>query len=253
MENLLLKFKQKGALFVEYALILSFVIITGVVFLSDGIVSESIATIFDKTAQMLGIAADDVKTERPILLTTLFIGNGSWQWDKAGFGSSAKMLHTYYGDDETNLDRKGLYKLDANTEYEVSVTFDRYEKNGFLFMANAIQLYNADGNKTTNYFDSGTPPYSTTEATKSGDTHSGKNPAADMNYKYTENSDGTITYTATFKTNDKESYFGMNFGVRSTSNAPGVVQDFSKVGITDTQKEQLKEQITNTMTLTKKE
>lgn len=51
------KFGEKGALFVEYALILAFVIVVGVVFLSDGGLKDPISKIFSKTGSELGEAA----------------------------------------------------------------------------------------------------------------------------------------------------------------------------------------------------
>ena len=51
------KLGQKGALFVEYALILAFVVIVGALFLSDGGLKDSISTIFSKTASELNAAA----------------------------------------------------------------------------------------------------------------------------------------------------------------------------------------------------
>ena len=51
------KFGEKGALFVEYALILAFVIVVGVVFLSSGDLNQSISTIFNSTGSELKNAA----------------------------------------------------------------------------------------------------------------------------------------------------------------------------------------------------
>lgn len=52
------KLGQKGAMFVEYALILAFVIVVGVVFLSgNDSMSSNISTIFSKTGSELTKAA----------------------------------------------------------------------------------------------------------------------------------------------------------------------------------------------------
>lgn len=51
------KLGEKGALFVEYALILAFVIVVGVVFLSSGDLNKNITTIFSKTGSELSSAA----------------------------------------------------------------------------------------------------------------------------------------------------------------------------------------------------
>lgn len=51
------KLGQKGALFVEYALILAFVLVVGVVFLSDGSIASNIKKIFDGTGTMVEKAA----------------------------------------------------------------------------------------------------------------------------------------------------------------------------------------------------
>ncbi|MCQ2373102.1 MAG: hypothetical protein MJ050_03385, partial [Phascolarctobacterium sp.] len=52
------KLGQKGALFVEYALILAFVLVVGAVFLSDGSLATNIKSIFAGGSQMVGGAAD---------------------------------------------------------------------------------------------------------------------------------------------------------------------------------------------------
>jgi len=52
------KLGEKGALFVEYALILAFVIVVGVVFLSDSGLSSNVSTIFSKTGSELSKAAN---------------------------------------------------------------------------------------------------------------------------------------------------------------------------------------------------
>lgn len=51
------KLGEKGAMFVEYALILAFVIVVGVVFLSDGGLKEPISQIFSSTGSELKNAA----------------------------------------------------------------------------------------------------------------------------------------------------------------------------------------------------
>lgn len=53
------KLGEKGALFVEYALILAFVIVVGVVFLSDDSgLKSNVSTIFSKTGSELSAAAN---------------------------------------------------------------------------------------------------------------------------------------------------------------------------------------------------
>lgn len=58
------KLKQKGALFVEYGMILAFVIVVGVVLVGDKTMSSNVNSIFDKTAQMLGLAAEGKDGEK---------------------------------------------------------------------------------------------------------------------------------------------------------------------------------------------
>lgn len=54
------KLGQKGALFVEYALILAFVLVVGVVFLNDTGISTSITSIFTKGKTTLEAANNSV-------------------------------------------------------------------------------------------------------------------------------------------------------------------------------------------------
>ena len=56
MNKILNKIRQRGALFIEYALVLAFVIVVGVVFMTNEN-SKSIETVFSKTASTLEIAA----------------------------------------------------------------------------------------------------------------------------------------------------------------------------------------------------
>lgn len=57
------KMSQKGALFVEYALILAFVIVVGVVFLNgDNSVASNVNKIFSSTASLLSTAANGSST-----------------------------------------------------------------------------------------------------------------------------------------------------------------------------------------------
>lgn len=53
------KMRQKGALFVEYALLLAFVLITGVAFVNRNEFPDSVKSIFVKAEQILGLAAGE--------------------------------------------------------------------------------------------------------------------------------------------------------------------------------------------------
>lgn len=56
--DLLKNIRQKGAMFVEYALILAFVIAVGVIFLGEGGFKNSIASIFGQTNEKLQVAVN---------------------------------------------------------------------------------------------------------------------------------------------------------------------------------------------------
>lgn len=54
---MLRKLNQKGAMFVEYALILAFVIVVGVVFLGNNSMTDNTSKVIEKTASTLSTAA----------------------------------------------------------------------------------------------------------------------------------------------------------------------------------------------------
>lgn len=60
-QNIYKSLKSKGALFIEYALILAFVITVGVLFVSDGAMKNNIAGIFDQAADMMRLANGEKK------------------------------------------------------------------------------------------------------------------------------------------------------------------------------------------------
>ena len=57
------KLGQKGALFVEYALILAFVVVVGAVFLSSGDLATNIQKIFDNANSLVSSAANGSASE----------------------------------------------------------------------------------------------------------------------------------------------------------------------------------------------
>jgi len=56
--------KYRGALFIEYALLLAFVVITGVVFLSGNVMPNSISKIFSSAGDTLELAAGKTSQEK---------------------------------------------------------------------------------------------------------------------------------------------------------------------------------------------
>ncbi len=79
-----------------------------------------------------------------------------------------------------------------------------------------------------------------------------------VNYKYTSNIDGTITYTATFNTGDKDKYYyGMNFGAMNYTTETGWVDKSSalnfttQLGLSDEELKNVKKQISENFTLEK--
>lgn len=56
--GLLKNIRQKGALFIEYAVVVAFVVVVGVLFISDGGIKNSIAGIFGKAGDTLEVAVN---------------------------------------------------------------------------------------------------------------------------------------------------------------------------------------------------
>lgn len=75
--GLLKNLKQKGAMFIEYAMALAFVVVVGVVFISDGSIKNSIASIFGKTGDSLEVAVKGGEKQKANTLSNFmnFISN----------------------------------------------------------------------------------------------------------------------------------------------------------------------------------
>lgn len=62
--SLCYKIKQKGAMFIEYAVVLAFVIVVGALFISDNSMKNSITSIFGKAEDTLEVAVNGGKKYR---------------------------------------------------------------------------------------------------------------------------------------------------------------------------------------------
>lgn len=120
------KLTQKGALFVEYALLLAFVLITGVAFVNRNEFPDSVKSIFVKAEQILGLAAGEGPGENQGGNTG---GNssGEGQGDNGGGTNSNTSDYSFEGC------RQGLYWGDQNEGLEAS------KNNGFS-TANLVPL-----------------------------------------------------------------------------------------------------------------
>lgn len=177
------------------------------------------------------------------LITSIEFKDGSW--DGARKANDSKQHIDHRGDiisswNTASSKFEGLYELKKNTTYKVSYTYNPHldDKNNPTkgIVAKATLLWDSNGK---NKLDSGTGNFKMNE-----DLTVGK-----VEYKYTPNPDGTVTYTAIFKTpNESDNYYyGMNFGAMTINE--GVVDKSSALkftsdlGMTSKEVEALKKQI----------
>lgn len=108
--------QQAGAMFVEYAMALAFVIVVGVVFLSDGAMQNSIASIFGKTTNVLELASNKNTEDRQ-----LSYKKGFWRTDRFEFDDK----------DALSLDRmigfNDFTELNAGQSYYYNLNLDSFD------------------------------------------------------------------------------------------------------------------------------
>ena len=141
----------------------------------------------------------------------------------------------------------GLYKLGPGKKYTITCTYDPHTKTSggktYGVLASATLLYDGDGYRK---LDTGNTNYATTE-TKKTDSFGNE-----VSYKYTPNSDGTLTYTMTFTTPSDSSryYLGTNFIVRNYADtSKNGYKLFTTLGMSQADKEALQQQIKNNFIL----
>lgn len=179
------------------------------------------------------------------IATNLDFQEGCWNATGEKNKQTGKMISTY-NTGESKL--PGLYELEGGTEYKVSFTYDPHFDNpdnptkGII--ARATLIYDSTGKSVVD--------------TRSGSYIPDKDnkDLTGITYRYTKNSDGTITYTATFKTPGKDPYYyyGMNFGGRKISPTGATSGDLyftSDLGMTNAQVEDYKNQVKNSFIIEK--
>lgn len=147
--------------------------------------------------------------------------------------------------------KNGLYKIKGGQKYSITCTYNPHivEKSGKKYGVLASGLLLFDGNGYCK-MDTASTDFNTTETTKTN-TKEGS-AGGTITYKYKENSDGTITFTATFESPDKESnyYMGMNFISRDFSNTSTSGHLFKdQLDMTDQDVQNLQNQIQNSFVL----
>ena len=151
--------RQKGALFIEYALILAFVVIVGVVFVSKDGIGESINTIFQTTEKVLTDASGSNLAAKAVVNKWHFwADNGEYRSDEKYMASLSEMItleaNTTYIvkfdsskvdssllDDPSDLGKIGLmvYKYDAEGKYLGVVnnteaqSLEKYSGEGYAY------------------------------------------------------------------------------------------------------------------------
>ena len=173
-------------------------------------------------------------------------------WSASWINPSKSNSNRVVDDDQavSTFDTKsvnGLYAVEPGKTYTITCTYDPHEKKTsggtYGVLASATLLYDQNGNRA---MDTGNTNYSMSESSK---TDSFGNAA---NYKYTRNSDGTLTYSMTFTTPKTGSkyYLGTNFIVRNYADTSKNGYKFEKtLGMSKSDKQALQDQIKNNFTL----
>lgn len=142
--GLLKNLKQKGAMFIEYAMALAFVVVVGVVFISDGSIKNSIASIFGKTGDTLEVAVNGGEKNLIDVKGQTFKKKGFWQNGSPSTGVYDNMFSL----DKIITLSEGQYELYFDSKKFAELT--GMPDNAFI--RPTFQIYN---NSNTNILDSG--------------------------------------------------------------------------------------------------
>lgn len=143
--------RQKGALFVEYALILAFVLVVGVAFLSDKGLANSVGKIFNTTGNVLATAAgDQLKQFKG------FYDEHCWTSTQANYNTGSRYIEGFSTKDLIELGQ-GTYEVSFNLEkFKTAIGDDRdYSGIKYYLMGYTIE----DGKNKTLVVDNGSPKY----------------------------------------------------------------------------------------------
>lgn len=144
--SLLDKIKQKGALFIEYAFVLAFVIVVGVMFISDGGIKNSIASIFGKANETLEVAVNGGEKQN-VFANVSYDRNK--KWNKEGSKDNAtnslsvgSLIPIKQGEYIVYFDTakfKELTGTDGIVTNQLWLSFNGYDKDGnsVMYQGNA--------------------------------------------------------------------------------------------------------------------
>ena len=193
--------RERGAVLLEYALILAFIVAIGIVFASENGLGNSIGTAFTKVEQLLSgeTAADDQAASKKGYSIADYVYAA---WNGNGSGKQKNTSSHYY---KSRISSSELIDLEPGTyTFEISgdqVSFKYYVGPLLYTEANGtgnLQV-DADGNEIKNGFDYGWV------------TGNKNNPNAGLGTGLTSvyNAD-TNSYTLTFTATETNHYLGIN-------------------------------------------
>lgn len=143
------KMREKGALFVEYALILAFILITGVVFISDKGIADSVGKIFNTAGEVLGGAAGKWEFKG-------FYDNHCWSSTTGRYDTGSTYNRGFSTKNFIEIGQ-GTYEVSFDVEkFKAAIGDDRnYSGIKYFLMGYTIE----DGKNKTLVVDNGTPKY----------------------------------------------------------------------------------------------
>ena len=177
--------KRRGAVIIEYALILALIVAVGLVFASDKGLGNSITGVFSKVEQMLGLGSSEDKQKSTNLLAGMELQASSWQ------GKGTNLWET-----EARASTKEILTLDSYSTYVYTLDI-----SDFPGLETGVLLFNdprnTNGSGTAAATDSS---WISQKTIKDNEIKAGVTATYDNN-----------KYTITFTTGEKNVYFAANF------------------------------------------
>lgn len=241
--------KNRGALLIEYGLILAFICVVGCVFLNSGSFTGSIASVFDKAEKLLeGEAASNKEEAKNLIAGNISVSLANNMNDKGQVYPSKNPDYPYQTTITSPDKDNRPFALDANSVYEfvIDPTVFGAAQGDYSF---TLKLFRNDGTGYDNVFDSNGINVGNRDndqwnkealVNKTNNVPNMEQYNFDVNRKY--NDDNTITYT--IQTGGTPLYVaGQVYANRGTANFQKVEGEAGKV-LTD---------FGNAVVLTKKE
>lgn len=228
LKQILKKYVHRGTLFIEYAVLLAFIIGIGAIFLSSNGITDSLTSIFNKADKTIELAVNNNKTEPKnilegaIICKNILVGDPNKSYSIEDY----KNRRSIQGEGSDGHG-SALISLEANSTYTITVDLAKLQELGFPLSSNSKEYstgltilgYAESNSKGLAVLDTGTKNL-LQASTGSPVTFSNSRPSTeyDSNYRISYNNTGDSA-TFTFDTGSSPLYLGFNFN-GYTNNGP---------------------------------